>query len=36
MHGWMLPLSPVIAAAYFMVFPEQFGALVTWAVTFVR
>ncbi len=36
MRDWILPLTPVIAAAYFMVFPEQFGALVTWAQAFVR
>lgn len=36
MRDWMLPLAPVIAVAYFMVFPDQFGELVTWAVTFVR
>jgi hypothetical protein len=36
MRDWMLPLAPVIAVAYFMVFPDQFGALVTWAQNFAR
>jgi len=36
MRDWMLPLSPVAAIAYFFAFPDQFGALISWAETFVR
>jgi hypothetical protein len=36
MRDWILPLAPVIAAAYFMVFPHQFAELVMWAQALVR
>ena len=36
MRDWYLPLSPILAIGYFMVFPNQFTALVAWALQFVR
>lgn len=36
MRDWMLPLSPVIAIAYFVAFPDKFGALISWAEAIVR
>jgi hypothetical protein len=36
MRDWSLVLAPIVFAAYFMLFPEQFGALITWATELVR
>lgn len=36
MKDWYLPLAPVAAIGYFLLFPEHFYALVTWGSHFVR
>lgn len=36
MREWYLPLAPIAAISYFMVFPHQFSSLIAWAVQFVR
>jgi hypothetical protein len=36
MKDWVVPLSPVAAVGYFLLFPEHFYALVTWGNQFVR
>jgi len=35
MREWYLPLAPVAAIIYFLVFPDQFSALIAWATRFV-
>jgi hypothetical protein len=36
MRDWLLPLSPVIAISYFMLFPQHFNAVLDWAGQLVR
>ena len=36
MRDWYLPLSPIVTIGYFLAFPNQFTALVDWALPFVR
>ena len=36
MRDWILPIAPVLAIAYFMMYPHQFGELIGWAGTFVH
>ena len=36
MREWIWPLAPVIAVAYFVFFPHQFGEFVNWAGNFVN
>jgi hypothetical protein len=36
MREWNLIAAPVLAVGYFLVFPDQFNALIVWAEQFVR
>jgi len=36
MREWGLVVAPVAVVAYFLVFPSHFGALMGWAIEFVR
>jgi len=36
MREWYLVFLPVVIIVYFVVFPEQFGELVAWAMQWVR
>jgi len=36
MKDWYLPLAPVATIAYFLLFPEQFYALVSWGSQLLR
>ena len=31
MRDWLLPMTPIAVVVYFIVFPDQFGALLDWA-----
>jgi hypothetical protein len=36
MREWLYVLAPVLVVAYFMIFPDQYAAVVVWAERFVR
>ncbi len=36
MRDWFLPLLPVLVVGYFLVFPDQFYALIDWAIHVIR
>jgi hypothetical protein len=36
MRDWFLPLAPVATIIYFIAFPDQFSALITWAGRFIQ
>ncbi len=36
MRDWFLPLLPVLVIGYFVAFPDQFAALIDWAIHFIR
>jgi len=36
MKDWLLPLAPVAAVGYFVLFPEQLYALIAWGSHFMR
>ena len=36
MREWMLVLIPVALIVYFIVYPDQFTALMAWAMQWVR
>jgi hypothetical protein len=36
MRDWLWPITPVAAAGYFLVFPQQFYALIAWAEHYVH
>jgi hypothetical protein len=36
MRDWFLPLTPVGAIIYFIMFPDQFNSFLVWAERFVR
>jgi len=31
MRDWVLPVAPIALVVYFIVFPDQFSALLGWA-----
>jgi hypothetical protein len=35
MREWNLVMAPVVVIIYFLIFPGQFSALLTWAQQFV-
>jgi len=35
MREWLLVLIPVAAVFYFVVYPDQFGAFVSWAAKII-
>lgn len=36
MRDWKLVMAPVAAIIYFVIFQDQFVAVITWAERFVR
>ena len=36
MRDWILPLAPVIAIGYFVIYPHQFGEFINWAGNLVH
>lgn len=36
MRDWIMPLVPVMAIAYFIANPHQFGEFVTWVGSYVH
>jgi len=36
MRDWILVLIPVAIIVYFIVYPDQFSALMAWAMQWVR
>ena len=36
MRNWIVPLSPVVAVSYFVLFPHDLFAAVDWVMAFVR
>jgi hypothetical protein len=36
MRDWILPMVPVMAIAYFVAYPDQFGVFVSWIENYVH
>ena len=36
MREWLLMSGPVAIVAYFLIFPDQFDAFVTWAIGLIN
>ncbi len=36
MRDWLLPFAPVAVVLYFVVFPQQFEAVMNWAARLVH
>jgi hypothetical protein len=36
MREWLLVLAPVAVVIYFVIYPDQFAALLHWANNFMR
>jgi hypothetical protein len=36
MRDWLLMLAPIGLIVYFLMYPDQFSALVDWAEQFIR
>lgn len=36
MRDWILPLVPVMTIGYFVLYPDQFGELVSWLGNYVH
>ena len=36
MRDWLLPVAPIAAVVYFVVFPDQFYALLDWAASLMH
>lgn len=36
MRNWVVPMSPVVAVSYFVVYPDHLFTAVGWVMAFVR